>query len=602
VTTIPNVAELPRTDRREHANHIKVAPDIMPWPELAWFNSMPCPRHAPELSISCNACGIVLRRHQRVGATWLYMAGRGLLSDPVGSGKTAQVLAAFAMCRMHNELDPMHRAVIVCKPAAVGQWAEQVRRLLPGTQVLEAVGTPVQRRRGYLSQWEVCVVSDRTFAPAVGRKGTSHSREGDVAQLREQPVHIVVYDDVDGMRNSSTRIFWAINKMAERAPRVMGVHGTPLQKRLMELHSFLVPVGGTATDALKSANWCKQRYVKQSTRYVTQPAMVCPDGHKTPQPYRSCRFDQTGSGQFCGLPAQKDETGRHMIRVPIQEDVGINEENAAEFREKIFPLVLRRTTDDLDDVELPSIVSDPVTVELTGPQKRAYAELRKQAQSRLKKLVLVKDGLEQITQIEAQQVFMKGWQLCSGMAAAGGDDHSAKFDWVIDKLTGDLAEDKAVVFCYFKNNLAALGARLDKAGIQHVKFWSSETDQRVRDQRRRQFMEDPNCRVLLGTTTIEQSLNLQAGRHIIACDTILNPARMTQLVGRVRRQGSAYSTVYFHHLLAAGTQEDGYLKMLGDEQLLADTVWDENSDIFSTLRPSQLMAMVAYGDAMAEAA
>jgi SNF2 family DNA or RNA helicase len=583
-------------ERLRNAVQVKEQYDITAWPDLDWFNSAPCPRHSPDLVPSCNYCGIRLRRHQRIGAAWLYMAGSGLLSDPVGSGKTAQVLAMLAMCKAQGELGLNDRCVIVCKPAAVGQWAEQVRRLLPGIQVLEANGTPQQRRRGYLSSWEVCVISDRTFAPARAQRNTGKSRPGDVATLRDYPVRILAYDDVDGMRNRTTRIFYAITKLAETCHRVIGVHGTPLQKRLMELWSFLAPVGGASDWALGTSSRCKQRYVRQSARYITTPAMVCPEGHLSPQGFRSCTHDQTGDGNRCGLPTMLDPTGQKVVRELLQ-DTGINEQNAPEFRSRIHPLVLRRTTEDLDDVEMPDIQPNPVSIELTPAQKKAYTELRKSAQGRLRKLVTVRDGLEEVTQIEAQQAFMKGWQICSGMAALGGDDISAKFDWVVEKLTGDLDGEKAVIFSYFTDNVEALGHRLDKAGIGHVKFWSRETDPGLRDMRRRQFMEDPRCRVLLGTTTIEQSLNLQAARHLIACDTILNPARMTQLVGRVRRQGSAFKTVYFHHLLAQDTQEDGYLKLLGEEQLLADVVWNESSDIFATMTPAQLLSLVAYGDA-----
>jgi SNF2 family DNA or RNA helicase len=108
-----------------------------------------------------------------------------------------------------------------------------------------------------------------------------------------------------------------------------------------------------------------------------------------------------------------------------------------------------------------------------------------------------------------------------------------------------------------------------------------------------QFRTDPKCRVLIGTTSIERSVNLQAARHMIAVDTIANPARMTQIAGRVARDGSRHSTVYFHQLLHRGTQEENLLELLRREQALSDYVWGEESQIFEALTPRQLLDLVS---------
>ncbi len=101
--------------------------------------------------------------------------------------------------------------------------------------------------------------------------------------------------------------------------------------------------------------------------------------------------------------------------------------------------------------------------------------------------------------------------------------------------------------------------------------------------------------MLVGTTAIEASLNLQVARHIGLVDTIPNPARMAQLVGRCARVGSPYPTVYAHHLLARGTQEDAYLPMLRREGEVADVVWGEEQSLFTALSARQIMRLVAYG-------
>jgi len=78
-------------------------------------------------------------------------------------------------------------------------------------------------------------------------------------------------------------------------------------------------------------------------------------------------------------------------------------------------------------------------------------------------------------------------------------------------------------------------------------------------------------------------------------DTILNPARMEQLAGRICRQGSPYPMVFLHQLFARNTQEDAYLPLLRREAEIADVVWDETSSIYTALTPRQQMQLVATG-------
>jgi hypothetical protein len=79
---------------------------------------------------------------------------------------------------------------------------------------------------------------------------------------------------------------------------------------------------------------------------------------------------------------------------------------------------------------------------------------------------------------------------------------------------------------------------------------------------------------------------------MICMDTLLNPARMEQLAGRLRRDGSRYGTVYVHNLRCLDTQEEGYDSLLEREQALIDHVWDEESELFEALTPLQLLQLI----------
>lgn len=571
----------------------------MDLPPLAWFNSQPCPRHAPDSDSMCKDCGLTLRRHQRNGATWQFLAGKTLLADTVGSGKTATVLATLAMCKETGELSAASRCVIVCQAAAVRDpWAKDLARLVPGISVIVADGTPRERQRAYLSNWEVCVISDRTFAPA---RGTT-TRDGDVELLREFPVTTLVYDDVDPMRNRDTKTAYAIRRLAASCSRVHGVHGTPLQKRLPELYSFTEPLGSASPDIFGTLPRFKQRYVSQDAVKLWVRAAICPGQrpcarHDVLIPdcaqcgivhaWAPVTNKRPGTCPQCRQPGILDPTGRRRAQRTVYRDNGVQAERLPELQRLIAPLVLRRTT--FDDVDLPDIQVSTVRLDLLPAQRQRYAELKSGVLKRLK------NGIYEVSHAEAAAAFTRGSQICSGLAALDDGatrDISVKLDWVVDKLTGDLAEEKVVCYVHFRENVRALSARLDAEGIGHVLFWSEETAGQVRDIRRQRFLEDPDCRVLIGTTTIERSLNLQVAGHMVAVDTILNQSRMTQLVGRIRRQGSRFGMVTLHHLLARDTQEDGYTALLAREGAMADSVWGEDEAIFHLASPREIMEMI----------
>jgi SNF2 family DNA or RNA helicase len=563
VLTLPGAAQLTLAQRRAASLRIK---EFRDWtlPPLDWFNSDPCERHAPDLNLLCQRCGIELRSYQRVGAAWMYLGGPNLLSDTMGSGKTAQAIAVLAMCKQAGELSYDNRAVIVCKPAATDDpWASQLRRLAPGLDVFCADGDPASRLAGYAGAWEVAIVSDRTFTPVRGEK---IARPGDVATLLGCDVGILIYDDTDAMRTPGSSTCRAVTRLADRVlargGRVHGLHGTPLQKKLTELYSFLVPVGGR--ERLGTLARVKQRYVTQTRKIIT-------------------------------VPDRNDPSGRRRARRAIMVENGITSDarRVAEFREAIAPLVMRRTAADLDGAGLPEVQVNPVFMDLLPAQRARYEELREGVLRRLR------PGGEEITLAVAAAAFTRGQQICGGLAALDtreGADVSAKLDWVVRALTGDLAGEKAVCFVYHKGNVAALSERLRAERIGHVIMWSQMTDKQRRAERLRLFRENPRARVLIGTTTIEASLNLQVARHLIAVDTILNPARMAQLTGRIRRLGSPFSMVFLHQLLCWNTQEEGYLPLLRREQEVSDTVWDDpRAGIYSVLTPRQLMRMIATG-------
>ena len=592
VPALRDARELAPGKRAERADLVRLAHDVR-LPPLRYFNSDPCDRHA-ELDPLCNDCGIAFFPHQRVGVAWMYLLfGRGgLLADSVGSGKTAQVAGVLALCKETGEFGEHNRAVVICPAAAVLQWQRQLRRLLPEILVSAVTGsmTRAKRVKVYHEPWEILVISDKTFA-------SSKSRDGDVEILLQFPVGMVIADDIDALRTHKTQTAKAVKALAARATRTYDINAEPLQKRVMELHSHLEMLGGN--EVFGSPSSFRRHFVKTGETSFYQRAMTCttpvpcPEhpqvmkdcrkcriGHIWPQPSRRC--------PECGLPGLIDPTGRTVLRT-VSTDIGIK--NAEEFRWRLAPFILRRS--EFGGEGYPEVQPNEIWVELNPRQRERYDELR-----RHKLVRRWREAREEVSHAQAAALFTRGAQICSGLATLDdGRDDSAKLDRLMKMLTGSLEDEKVVAFVYYKPNVQALSDRLEAAGIGHVLMWSNETDAEIRDERVQRFTSDPACRILIGTTTIARSLNLQASRHLVAVDTVLNPKLMTQIVGRVKRRGSAFQTVFFHQMFARGTQEEGYLPLLQREQALSDAVWAESGDLFQGLSSADMMTLISYGEA-----
>lgn len=544
---MPSPARFTEARRFEFAEAVRRAPDFQ-LPPLTYFNSDPCSEHATVQS-GCRRCGIIFRRHQRIGIAWLYVVRRGLIADSMGTGKTAHVAGLLALLMQSGELaggqaggqageGESGRAVIVTHSGSpVMQWQAELNRLVPSLAVSVAIGTRQERVERYLSPWRAMLMGYHMF-------------QRDMEDLLNFPINTLIVDDVDALRHRENKTAYAIKRLARECKRVVILSGTPLQKRLHELHSVLEPIGGREIFGPETS--FRQRYIREEKVRIY-------------------------------VKGTKKGESRDVKQV-------VGYKNIDEFSRRLRPLALRRTAADITDIDLPAVVSHDIFLDLYPAQRDRYRQLQSGV------LKIIKADGARISRPAAAAQFTYGAMLCSGLATLGEADRpgtSSKLDWLEDKLVeGDLSEEKVVVFMNFKDSIRAMQQRLIKAGIGHVTIWGEEKRPAQRFAAQEQFWHDPHCRVLLGTCAIEQSLNLQVARHLVNVDTILNAARMAQLSGRIRRDGSRYSTVYVHNLLTNGTQEEQYLPLLEREQALQDAVWNEHSGLFQTLSPLALLSLI----------
>lgn len=542
---IPKLSDISEETRKALALRVHDMKDF-DLPVLKHWNYAPCEKHA-EITKGCKQCAIIMRKHQKVGVSWLYLVRKGLIADSTGSGKTIMSSGLLAISKEQNELDYNHRALIVCKnPLAASQWETQLNRMLVGFDIKRIEGVRKDRVDTYLSPWEVILTGQQVLL-----------RDSDA--MENFPIDTIIIDDVDALRNRDNKTAAVLKRIALRCSRVVIMNATPLQKRLQELHSVLEPLGGREIFGAPTA--FKRRYIKTEKVFISLPnKVVVKNGNKVIERNRKKIVDRVTGYQYMN-----------------------------EFVEKIAPLSLRRTAKDIKDSDIPEINPIDVWLEFTPAQAQKYKELQTGVMK-----ILREKGTE-IKRMKALAQLTYGAQICTGLATLGEPDApntSCKLDWLEDKLVeGDLSDEKVVAFMRFKDSIRAMSARLHRANVKHVIIWG-ESKAAEKQQALRRFWDDDECMVLLGSESIESSLDMQIAQHLVNVDIIRNPARMTQLAGRIGRDGSMFNNVYVHNLLVADSQEERYLPALEREQALINEVWSEESELFRSLPPDQLLRLI----------
>lgn len=527
------------THRRRLASKLKTVHDVK-LPHLKHWNYDGCEHHPDGPVIGCEyrKCGGPLYRTQRQGIAWLHLVKKGLLGDETGTGKTNQILGLCCLLKQQGELTG--RAVIVCQTPAAPQWLAEAQRWAPGLNSIASVsGMSAREREEQIihTNWDVLIIG-------------YHMMLRDIDLLCRLEPTLVVSDDVDPLRDAENATAYAFRRLADQAERCVVINATPLQVRLQELHATTTPVGGF--QIFGSLKAFEIRYVRRTL--VTEV---------------------------------DSRTGRKTKRTIVD-----GYKNMEEFRRKLEPFYIRRTDADMDEGTMPQVM--PPTNHWLDPsplQRVKYEELQRGV------VRLIKEEGEKVKRVQALAKVTYGAMLCSSLTTLGEPDSmdaSAKLDWLMDRLTGEWYDRKVICYIRFKDTIKTLYQRLEKENIDLALIVGGKQtrNKALRQQQIDRFWNDPNCRVLAGTSALERSLNLQVSNIVVCFDSLLNPARMHQIVGRAKRAGSKFKHVYVHNLFLRDTQEERYLGVLQRRQALIDFVWGEENDLYEQLTPLELLQLI----------
>lgn len=471
-----------------------------------------------------------LMEHQLRAVAWMFHQPKCMLLDSVGTGKTATGLGLIQLLRNRGE---MNRALVLCPAANVyGSWVtDGFEKFVPTMPYAVAASgmSKAKRRKVYQDESWDVLLSNHEMFWR------------DIDELMEMDFDVIVFDEADVLRKKSNKAYRAMKKLAAKAKYVTLMTATPINNKLADLHSLLALID---VDHLVGDSKAFQR------RYIDV--------------------------EFQEIPTPR---GKKPKFIPIP----IGHKNLDELKSIIGPFYLRRTKHDLPQSDIPELLAQDRWLPLSPEQANLYQRIQNTVQA-----------IDDTDRISMEAIFLRLRQCCTSTALIDPElgDHSTKMDWLGEQLTNDWADEKVVVFSNWKEALALMARRLDALGIGHVTM-TSGIKHEVRETHRQQFINDPACRVVLGTTAIEKGLNLQVARTQVNIDMLFNPQRHEQLAGRVARTGSAYEWAFVFSLLAQGTVDQHVLRILAKKAALSNFMWDDASNLMSNLESKLTNAELA---------
>jgi SNF2 family DNA or RNA helicase len=533
----------PLAARRARGLQLKATPRVE-LPPLKYWNYGPCSHHeSPRVECEWRECGGPLFTHQEKSVAWHYLTMKGIEASVTGAGKTGIVLGLSALIKERHPEQPL-RTLVVSQAPAVLQWAAEAQRFVPGIQsfAVTADDKPAKRKEKYATTWELLFISQNLLIrdlPYIEQAG---------------PLHMVA-DDLDTLLNPSNKTHQAFVRLADQAERTTVLNATNLQTHLRQLYSASVPIGGARIWGSMSS--FDARFVQEEESEVWVPQKKLTEQEKA------------------SLTPEQLAKRKKAKQIITHKTVGYKNLNT--FKQQFEPLFIRHSYADLG-VSMPEIMP-PVDVwlDLHPAQRARYTQLQTGV------MELLRPGAPKLSLVDARLRFGYGQQICAGLPALkepDGKEASVKLDWLMWKLTGEWSDQKIVVF--FKNTgmIYAFQERLRKAGIGQATVWGEETNSLKRKAEQDRFWQDPQCRVFMGTSNI-----------LVYADSYLNPARMTQLLGRIRRPGE-HKHVFIFNLLCRGTQEEKYATVQAARQALIDAVWEEDNAQFEKLSPEALLQLI----------
>ena len=271
---------------------------------------------------------------------------------------------------------------------------------------------------------------------------------------------------------------------------------------------------------------------------------------------------------------------RTRYQNPIEKEE--NEDRREALRNRLAPLILRRTKDEVaKDLPPKTLLVHPI--ELTTEQKDLYESVRVTMDKRVRDAIAER-GLAQ-SQITILDALLKLRQICCHPELVRGPDNianeedqndqtqkpppSAKLAYLFELLEILFLEKRRILlFSQFTSMLALIENELKQRKISYLKLTGASQD---RGGLVKQFQETEIPIFLISLKAGGTGLNLTAADTVIHYDPWWNPAAEAQATDRAYRIGQT-KPVFVHKLLCSNTVEDRIHRLQQQKAELANSI------------------------------
>lgn len=465
----------------------------------------------------------VLRPYQLQGLCWMQtlreLETGGILGDDMGLGKTLQALSHLLTEKRAGRLDCP--ALVVVPTSLIPNWQDEAARFTPDLRVLTLHGPNRLNHFAELADYDL-LLTTYALLPR------------DIEHLAEQPLHVLILDEAQNIKNATSKAAQAASRLQTR--QRLCLSGTPLENNLGELWSlfhFLMPGWlGTA---------------KEFTR---------------------------------------------TYRTPIEKHG--DSDRLQHLAERIRPFLLRRRKEQVAH-ELPPKTEILHWVNLTPAQRDLYETVRL-AMDRKVREEIDRKGLAR-SQIIILEALLRLRQVCCDLRLVKGETarvarggSSGKLDSLLEMLQELMIEGRRVlVFSQFTSMLALIEEQLLQRDIPYVKITGDTRDRRTPVQR---FQNGEVPVFLISLKAGGTGLNLTAADTVIHYDPWWNPAVEDQATDRAYRIGQD-KPVFVYKLIARGTVEEKIQQLQARKAELATSVLQGTGGADWALQESDIEALLA---------
>jgi len=487
-----------------------------------------------------------LRDYQRAGVEFILgHAGRCLVADEMGTGKTAQVIAAFGAMAAQRRL-------VICPKAAVNVWIREIQAWNHDAQRIVVVNGSTEVPDLPDSGW-VILTFDILTPRAEKIPLTGYSPE----QLAEVRVAFIA-----GGAEKSLSVQWADPKLRTDIA-ALTVKLDPEDGVTLEAVGRLdIPVSGfTHSQRLKDATARVTGVLRQALLDWNSDALAVDEAHRIKNPKaartKTVRLLVQDPGRaavlLTGTPIRnRAEEGLDLLEavVPVREYrsmLATGRVSHAELTKALLEKYMIRRTKTEVNPELPKKIRQRFDVE-PGPKARFYVDeylmTMDMAQDKYFRELMTSGSRQQASKA-AMPLWSKARKLV-GMAKV--------VDGIVAELVQEVVEERGscIVFAHHLDVIETLRQQLEQMDMT-VGVIIGGTSTEDRGEIERAFQAGELDVFLGGIMAASESINLSYADTCLFAELSWTPADLFQAEARGHRQGQ---TANGYHILTALTDLD----------------------------------------------